>query len=253
MRLRGLFRCRRRSSRAHRTMIRSVAMAPLLASASLFVFLSQAAEAQTSIYEQILAKKNIGTDPPSLAKYLQELHPTQQQRERVKLLIQEMGLSSFSAREAATAKLLIMPKLPTAALLAATADKDPEIRWRAQQVLDVGKPEAVKVLHAAFQVIAAKKTPGLTAELLAALPLCDQHYLEVAAWRAIEVAARRQDAAILRKALSGRSAQVRVAAASALGQALGKDARDDLFPLLKDRDDQVKLAAARAIANLGPS
>jgi hypothetical protein len=232
-------------------MIRRVAMAPLLVSASLFVLPSQAAEAQTSIYEQILAKKNIPADPSSLAKYLQELHPSQQQRERVKLLIQEMGASSFSAREAATAKLLVMPKLPTEALIAATAGNDPEIRWRAQQVLEVGKPEAVKVLHAAFQVIAAKKTPDVTAELLAAIPLCDQHYLEVAARRAIEASARRQDAAILRQALRGRNTQVRVAAASALGQALGKDARDDLYPLLKDRDDQVKLAAARAIANLG--
>ena len=73
MRLCGLFGCRGRSSRAHRTMIRRVAMTPLLVSASLFVFLSQAAEAQTSIYEQILAKKNIGTDPPSLARVLLEL------------------------------------------------------------------------------------------------------------------------------------------------------------------------------------
>ena len=226
-------------------------MVSLLASASLFVFLSQPAEAQTSVYEQILAKKNIGSDPASLAKYLQELHPTPQQRERVKLLIRQMGNSSFRDREAATAKLLVMPKLPTEALLAATADNDPEIRWRARQVLDVGKPEAVKVLHAAFQVIAAKKAPGLTAELLAAIPLCDEHYLEVAARRATEAAARPKDAAILRQALRGKNAQVRVAAASALGKALGQDAHDDLYPLLKDPEDQVKLAAARAIADLG--
>ncbi len=106
-------------------------------------------------------------------------------------------------------------------------------------------------MHAAFQVIAAKKTPGVMAELLAAIPLCDQRYLEAAARRATEAAARPQDAVLLRKALRGKNAQVRVAAASALGKSLGQEAQDDLHPLLKDPEDLVKLAAAQAIANLG--
>jgi hypothetical protein len=249
MPLRSLFGCH--SSELLCTVIRRIVLVFLLTSSSLLVLLSNPATAQTSVYEKVLAKRNIGTDPTSLAKYLQELHPTQQQRERVESLIRQLGDSSFSAREAAMAKLLDMPKLPTEALLVATARNDAEIRWRARRLLDVGKPEAVKVLHAVLQVIAAKKTPGLTAELLAAIPLCDQHYLESAARRAIEAAARRQDAAILRKALRGKHVQVRVAAASALGRTLEQDARDDLYPLLKDRENQVQLAAARAIADFG--
>ncbi len=143
MRLFSLFGCGPWSLRSHPPMIRRIAMALLLASACLFVFLGQHAEAQTSAYEKILAAKNIGADPASLAKYLRELHPSPQQRERVESLIRQMGNSGFRTREDAMAKLLVMPKLPTEALLVATAGYDPEIRWRSHDVLVVGKPEAI--------------------------------------------------------------------------------------------------------------
>ena len=99
MRLCSPFGYPQRSSRSHRLMIGRVATALLLASASLLVFPGRPAVAQTSVYEKILAKKNIGSDPPSLAKYLRELHPTRRQRARVESLIRQMGDSgSFRAR-----------------------------------------------------------------------------------------------------------------------------------------------------------
>ena len=251
MHLCSLFGFRRRSPRPHRTMMCRGAVALLLASASLFVFPGRSAEAQTSVYEKILAEKNIGVDSPALAKYLKDLHPTPEQREKAKMLIRQLGDSSFRVRERATVELQMMVRPPTEALVVASKGDDPEIRRRAQQVLDVGKPAAVRVMHAAFHVIAAKKTPGLMAELLAAIPLCDKRYLESAARRAIDAAAKPEDAEILRKALRGENAQVRVAAASGLGKAVGQDARGDLHALLKDREDRVKLAAAEAIADLG--
>lgn len=222
----------------------------LLAAVSLLV-LGESVSAQTSVYEKILTENKIGADPTSLAKYLKELHPTASQRERVNKLVRQLGDASFNARETAMAKLLVMPALPTEALVRAMAGNDPEIRWRARKLLDVGKPEAVNVMHSAFQVIAAKKTPGVTADLLAAIPLCEQPYLKAAARHAIDAAATRQDAAILRDALGSEHVGVRVAAISALGKVLGQDPRTDLYPSLKDREDEVQLAAARVIADLG--
>ncbi len=148
-------------------------------------------------------------------------------------------------------QLLIMPTLPTEALIAASEGDDPEVRWRAKRVLDIGKPEATKTMHAALKVIAASKINGLMPELLAAIPLCDKRHLQQAALDAAEAAATKEDAKVLREALKSDLAQVRIAATLALAEALGKGATDDLYGMLTDKDDGVKTAAARAIANFG--
>src|SRR5207248_7042263 len=55
----------------------------------------------------------------------------------------------------------------------------------------------------------------------------------------------------LREALSSKNVEVRVAAAGALGKAIGRKAADDLQALARDPEDKVKVAAARALANVG--
>ncbi len=205
-----------------------------------------------SPYEQILRNKNIEPTSKALGQYLQDLHPSDDQLNRAKKLIEQLGdAESFQARESAMAQLLIMPTLPTEALLAASEGEDPEIRWRAKRVLDIGKPESTKVLHAALKVIAAEKLPGLMKPLLAAVPLCDKRHLIQASLDAAEAAATKDDAAVLRGALKNENAQVRLTAATALAAALGEEASGDLNALLEDKDDTVKVAAARAIANFG--
>ena len=77
-----------------------------------------------------------------LDKYLRELHPGKEQRERAEKLIGELGTpDSYQKREAATKGLLLMPTLPTELLVSATKGDDPEVRWRAKHVLAVGKPQ----------------------------------------------------------------------------------------------------------------
>ena len=208
--------------------------------------------AEATIYESILRDRNIEPNSDALRVYLRQLHPSDDQQAKAKQLINQLGdEGSFVKREQAMSALLIMPNLPTEALLAATAGDDPEIRWRAQRVLDIGKPESTKVLHAALRVIAARKLSGLTPELLAAVPLCDKTHLIRAAGEALDASAGGDDVPGLRKAMSDDNAQVRVAAISALSVVLGDESVDDVRPLLNDKDDQVKLAAARALANVG--
>lgn len=219
------------------------------------VLLTSAARAPleaASPYEQILQEKNIEATSESLARYLKDLHPSATHLETAKTLIQQLGdEDSFQVREDAMAKLLIMPTLPTEMLVSASEGEDPEIRWRAKRVLEVGKPESSKVMHAAFKVIAENKTTGITAELLEAIPLCDKRHLLVAAREALTESARQQDANLLRGALKSDNQYVRAAATEALGKALGKDAATELQELFKDQEDQVKLAAARSVADLG--
>lgn len=219
----------------------------------LFLCLGAAAgAAEPSHYERILLEKNIQPTADGLNKYLQGLQPSEAHRKQMAELIKRLGgADSFAAREDAMAKLLVLPVLPTESLIAAANGPDPEIRWRAKKILALGKPESEKVLYAAFQTIEQKRITGVAAELLGAIPLCDRAHLKFAARRALLSVVAPQDAAMLRRALEGRNIDVRVAATLALGKALGKKASEELHALFADSQDRVKLAAARAVADLG--
>ena len=106
----------------------------LLALLAFTLCLGRNAEAQTSVFETRLANKQIGLDTASLAKYLNELHPTRQQRERVELLIRQLGDPKFTIRERATAELMRLPWLDKESLATAKTSTDAEVRWRAKLI-----------------------------------------------------------------------------------------------------------------------
>ena len=205
-----------------------------------------------SYYEKALLEKRIKPTTAGLNAYFHSLHLDQAQRQRALKLIEQMGTTdSFSAREAAMAKLLIMPVLPTESLIAASQGKDPEIRWRARKVLKLGKPESQRILFAAFKTVEQKPIRGVTAEMLRAIPLCDKSYLRSAARQAVLASVRPNDAATLRRGMKSKNIEVRIAAILGFGKALGRKSSSELDPLLEDSQDRVKLAAARSIANFG--
>ena len=205
-----------------------------------------------SYYEQTLLEKNIQPDAAGVNEYLSGLHPSEQQALLAKRLIQQLGTTdSFAEREDAMTRLLAMPALPSEELIAAANGADPEIRWRAKQVLEFGKPESERILYAVFKTIEEKKLAGVTIELLRAISLCDKPHLINAARQALAAAAGPDDADVLRKQLLNDNVEVRVAAATALGQALKEKSAEELLALTDDANEQVRLAAARALANFG--
>ena len=207
---------------------------------------------ELSYYEKILTEKNIKTDSDGLNEYLSGLHPSEQQKQRAMQLIKALGTTdSFAKREDAMAKLLVLPVLPNEELIAATKGNDPEIRWRATKILQLGKPESDRVLYAAFKTVEEGKPTGVTAELIRAIPLCDKPHLRYAARQALKASARPSDAALLRRELKNENVEVRIAVAAALGKALEERASEELYDTLSDPEDRVKLAGARALADLG--
>lgn len=205
-----------------------------------------------SFYEQTLREKKIEPTAEGLNKYFHGLHPSPEQEARAKHLIEQLGSTdSFAEREEATAGLLVMPTLPSEMLIAAAEGEDPEVRWRAKRILELGKPEAERTILAALRFIDEQKLPGVTEELIAAIPLLDKQYHLFAARQALAAAAQEGDAELLMQASKHDNAEVRIAATDALGKALGKKAAGHLTSLLTDKDDRVKLSAARAIADYG--
>jgi hypothetical protein len=206
----------------------------------------------TSYYEQVLREKRIEPTAAGLLRYFKALHPDEAYAQHVAQLIGDLGSSeSFAKREAAMAQLLLLPRPPREALTGAAAGSDPEVRWRSKQILQTAIPESYRVLYAALRVCEEKKPPGLTPELIRAVPLCDKPHLLYAVGEAMRAVARAGDADALQGALKSENVELRVTAAGALGQALGREAADRLQELMGDPRDKVKVAAARALADVG--
>jgi HEAT repeat protein len=205
-----------------------------------------------SYYEQTLREKHIEPTAAGLLQYFRSLHPDEAQRRRTAELIRDLGSTeSFAKREAAMAQLVVLPQPPTEQLTSAAAGPDPEIRWRAKRVLETATVESDRVLYAALRVVAEQRPPGLTAEVLRAVPLCAKPHLVYAAGETLQAIAQPGDAETLRRELKSANVDVRVAVAGALGRAVGQKAAEQLLALAQDKEDKVKVAAARALANLG--
>lgn len=216
------------------------------------VRLASADESTAAYYKSTLVERGIEPTKEGLSEYLKGLHPSDKTRATAAKLIAEMGNpDSFQSRESAMNKLLVMPTLPTEMLTEASQGKDPEIRWRALHILKIGRPESERVLFAAFQYVKETKLTGLASEVIQAIPLTDKRHIEFAARYALAEIAEPDDAQLLRTGLKSKNASVRVAAAGALGQALGMEAVADLKPLLNDDNTDVAIAAARSLANCG--
>src|SRR5204863_5384476 len=94
-----------------------------------------------SYYEQTLREKRIEPTATGLLRYFRALHPDEAYRRRVAQLVEGLGSTeSFAKREAAMAQLLVLPRPPREALTAAISGTDPEVRWRAKQILETATP-----------------------------------------------------------------------------------------------------------------
>ncbi len=216
-------------------------------------FAATAADTELSLYEKTLVSKGIEPTAESLREYLEDLHPSDEQRNRATELIGLLGSDRFADRETASRQLLIMPALPVDQLAAAAAAGDPEIRWRAKVILNNGRAQSAATLYAAFVTIRKKKLAGTAPALLQAIPLCDKRHLETAAREAIEAVALEDEADVYRQQLKSKVPEVRGAALAALKVALEEDAAADYQAVLDNTDeaDSVRLVAAVAVVDYG--
>lgn len=206
---------------------------------------------ESPAHERTLAAQGIRPTAEGIAEYLHQLHPTPPQQQATRARVAQLGSDHFSARERAMRQLLIMPGLDTKALVKALEHGDPEVRWRAREVLAVRLAEKERLLHASFKTLEMRSLPGVVPEVLAAIGLCETRDMRWAARTALVATARAGDADDLRSALESESPHVRAAATAALGEALGRDGETHLQKMATDKNAQVRFAAAHAMANYG--
>ncbi|MBI3408862.1 MAG: PQQ-binding-like beta-propeller repeat protein [Planctomycetes bacterium] len=125
--------------------------------------------------ESILKKADLGTDSASLLAFLQKRSLSDEERPRVKALIQQLGSQVYREREQALSELTRRGPVVAEMLREATKSDDLEIARRAEKILARIKEQdvPVKALPAAVRLLAHRRPTEAVATLLAYLPFAD--------------------------------------------------------------------------------
>ena len=141
---------------------------------------------------------------------------------------------------------------PRPRLREAAKSNDAEVVFRARRLLaECRQGRAEELLSAALEWLRQSPTPQATALLLDLLPVLPDAF-QSATREALWVCAGPGDVPRLRQAIGDARPAVRDAAIVALERAAGAAAVRDLEPLLRDKSEAIRLAAARALLDRLP-
>lgn len=207
---------------------------------------------------EVLEENGLKAEPESLRDYLKSLHPDSDSTRHFKELINQLGDDDFFKREAALRELIRHPIHAPGLLNEAVEGNDPEVAWRAKQVLKLANGRTDRLLNAVFTVIEDEKIGGLTDAIVKAFPFCDKEYLQERAGKALTATATKNDSELLQKlVLAGDSKPapeepLRVAAISALEKVAGTKADETFIELMEySEPEPIRFAASQALANHG--
>ena len=210
-----------------------------------------AQENEYSPYEVTLREHGVEPSVEGLRRYLRQLHPDEARRTEALRLIEQLGNERLADRELAMKQLIALPLPPIQMLREFAQHPDPEIRWRAIKILKVQMPKRVLLLHAVIKTIELQKTTGLTAELLKAVSICDEPYLQLAMRNALRETPIAEDEQLLREAIGSDDPDIVIAAVGALAALVNTGAAADLKKLTMHESEAINLAAATALADQG--
>jgi HEAT repeat protein len=202
-------------------------------------------------YRQSLEAAGVHTDRESLAAFLKLHHIGPEQEQTYARLIAELGHDDFFVREAATAGLLQLATQAAGVIKEASQSSDPEVRWRAEFILNETSKPRSDLLYAALVVIQAESIPGLAGSLLKAGGSCQNEYLRLALARALEATVTPADIPLLTEAVVAQDAITSLAAFQALLSIADYDPTGLAERLLKEGSDPLKIAAAEWLLKSG--
>ncbi|QDU95716.1 outer membrane protein assembly factor BamB family protein [Lignipirellula cremea] len=202
------------------------------------------------IYRTTLIKHGFLPTTAGALDYLRRIELDEKQQERITALVHQMGDRNYRRREAATHELTLLPA-PNRELTRAIESENPEIRWRAKLVVQKNQHDSSAMLTAALKLVAHDPSGAGLEDLLPALPWCQAAHMRLAAQAAMLAVAAPQDYPRLKELLTSGEPAERVAAFYVLSQKLPAEEHDLLRAVLKQSDDQVVLAAAKMLADIG--
>lgn len=198
--------------------------------------------------------RRYGVEPTAdgVLRVLRQWRPDAENRAQIARLVRDLGDDKWAVRDRAARQLAGMGTLALPALREATNSNDAEVVLRARKLLaECRSGHAEELLSAALEWLRRSPTPQATdllLDLVAVLPVEFQSSARDALW----VCAAPGDVPRLRRAIGDSRPAVREAAIVALERAAGADAVHDLEPLLRDKSETTRLAAARALLDRLP-
>jgi HEAT repeat protein len=199
---------------------------------------------------EFLRRMHVGTDGPSLIKFLEERSPSDVDPDYLEPLIRQLGEPSFEKREQATRRLAIMELTAVDALHKALHHPDKEIARRVQELTD--KQDRNRHWGLTLTVVrqlAMKKAPGTLEALLRYLPFTRWDDLQEEIWYAIDSLAVRHGKVqpALVAALRDRSPARRAVAGCIIGRVGKRELKTAVRELLHDKQPMVRLRAAQGL------
>jgi HEAT repeat protein len=201
--------------------------------------------------EETLKAANVGTTDQALLEFLRRRTLSDADRDRMKLLIQQLGDDSYQVREKASAELLGRGAAAEPLLRQALQSPDVEVVRRAEECLRlIKRGVSAAVPAAAVRLLAERKAAGAVEVLLAYLPFADTEAVAEEVRKALAAVAVRdgQPDPTLLAALSDASPLRRGTAAEAFCRAGAAAPREAIRKLLKDPEPSVRLQVGVALA-----
>lgn len=203
-------------------------------------------------YYHTLEAADIKPTAEGILAHLAVLAPTEAVLKQMDNLVRQLGSNAFAERKKAQSQLTALGILAESRVKEATKSEDPEIAERAQDVLKQwSTSSADTVLQACFRLLAALKPAKAVPAVLGVLPLCAKPYLGSMAEEALLTLAKTNDLPALKQVLDKGCTQERCLVVTVYASLLGTNRTVEIDPLLAAKAPQLRLAAARALANLG--
>jgi HEAT repeat protein len=201
--------------------------------------------------ERRLEAAGVKQDGEALLKFFRQRTLTDEERDKVRALVRQLGDETFKVREHAVAELVARGPIAVELLKEALKDPDLEVIRRAERCLQriLEKDYPVEVAPAAARLLAHRKPAGTVEVLLAYLPFADNDDLadEIrTSLVALAVRGGKTDPALV-TALTDKLALRRAAAGEVLCRANAADQKPAVRKLLQDPQPEVRLRVAMAL------
>jgi HEAT repeat protein len=201
--------------------------------------------------EETLKTAKVDLSDEGLLSFFRHRTVADEDREKMKLWITQLGADDFDVREKASAALVARGSPAEPFLKQALKSSDIEVVRRAEDCLkQIKRSMGASAPAAAARLLARKKPAGAVEVLLAYLPFADNDGVAEEVRNALAALALRDNKIdpALTKALGDKDPIRRSAAGEALCRAGAADARPAIKKLLHDSDAAVRLRIALALA-----
>jgi HEAT repeat protein len=203
--------------------------------------------------EKTLKDAGVSTENAALLKFFQDRLITDEDRERLKAAIKELGDDSFVVRERAEARLIEAGRAALPMLRAAQNHRDPEVAGRVQHCLEkLDDGSEYRLTTAATRLLSHRKPEGATKALLDFLPLAEDSYLQDSIFASLVILSVKDGMAdeLIKSAVESKVVERRCAAAFVLSRA-GEQDRKLANKLLQDAEPSVRFQAATGLLRAG--